>query len=119
MAVTYTEELRQDILERLAMQAIMCNATPSTPPAINILEALALLGEIERLQGAEKELKERFTLIFNKWRSRRRDLIRRVQAEALAEGWDEGYQDKEAEAPKEMIERGLRKRAQNPYREEK
>lgn len=48
MTVTYTEELRQDILGRLEMQAIMCDAT-RTAPAINILEALALLGEIERL----------------------------------------------------------------------
>lgn len=79
----------------------------------------ALLAEIERLtadndrlQCAEKELKERFTLIFNKWRSRRRDLIRRVQAEA----WAEGYLDKETEASEAMIERGLRERAKNPYR---
>lgn len=36
-----------------------------------------------------------------------------------AETWDEGYLDKETEAPEEMIERGLRKRAQNPYRENK
>ena len=49
MAVTYTRELHQDILERLEMQAVVCNATPSTPPAINILEAFALLTEIERL----------------------------------------------------------------------
>ena len=113
MAVTYTEELHQDILERLQMQAFVCNAAPSTPPAINILEALALLAEIERLQSAEKALKERFTLIFNKWRSRRRDLIRRVQSEA----WDVGYLDKEAEASESMIERGLRERAKNPYKE--
>lgn len=49
MAVTYTEELHQDIMERLEMQAIMCNAKPDTAPAINILEALALLAEINRL----------------------------------------------------------------------
>lgn len=49
MAVTYTEELFRDILERLSMQAVMCNATPDTPPAINIMEALALLAEINRL----------------------------------------------------------------------
>lgn len=49
MAVTYTRELHQDILERLEMQAVVCNATPSTAPAINILEALALLAEINRL----------------------------------------------------------------------
>ena len=49
MSVTYTEELRQDIVERLEMQAVMCNATPRTAPAINILEAFALLAEIERL----------------------------------------------------------------------
>lgn len=49
MAVTYTRELHQDIVERLEMQAAVCNATPSTPPAINILEALALLAEIDRL----------------------------------------------------------------------
>ena len=117
MAVAYTRELHQDILERLEMQAVVCNATPRTAPAITILEAFALLAEIERLQSAEKELKERFTLIFNKWRSRRRDLIRRVQAEALAEGWDEGYQDKASEASEAMIERGLRERAKNPYKE--
>lgn len=49
MAITYTRELHQDILERLEMQAIMCNAKPDTKPAINIMEALALLAEIERL----------------------------------------------------------------------
>ena len=49
MAVTYTRELHQDIMERLEMQAVVCNATPRTPPAINILEALALLAEINRL----------------------------------------------------------------------
>lgn len=49
MSVTYTRDLHQDILERLQMQAVVCNATPRTPPAINILEALALLAEIERL----------------------------------------------------------------------
>ena len=49
MAVTYTRELHQDILGRLEMQAAVCNAKPSTPPAINILEALALLAKIERL----------------------------------------------------------------------
>lgn len=49
MSVTYTEELYRDILERLGMQAVMCNAKPDTPPAINILEALALLAEINRL----------------------------------------------------------------------
>lgn len=39
--------------------------------------------------------------------------------DTIAEAWDEGYQDKEAEASEEMIERGLRKRAQNPYRDNK
>lgn len=39
--------------------------------------------------------------------------------DTVAEAWDEGYLDKETEAPEEMIERGLRKRAQNPYRENK
>lgn len=39
--------------------------------------------------------------------------------DTIAEAWDEGYLDKETEAPEEMIERGLRKRAQNPYRENK
>ena len=118
MAVAYTRELHQDILGRLEMQAVVCNATPRTTPAINILEAFALLAEIERLQSAEKELKERFTLIFNKWRSRRRDLIRRVQAEALAEGWEEGYQDKETEASGVMIHSEPRERAKNPYKKE-
>ena len=56
MSVTYTEELRQDIVERLEMQAVMCNATPRTAPAINILEAFALLAEIERLTARVKEL---------------------------------------------------------------
>ena len=78
-----------------------------------------LLAEIDRLQGAEKELKERFALIFSKWRSRRQDLIRRVQAEARAEGWAEGYQDKEAEAGGVMIHSEPRERAKNPYKEEK
>ena len=59
MAITYTRELHQDILERLQMQAVMCNATPSTPPAINILEALALLGEIERLKAENQHLNSR------------------------------------------------------------
>lgn len=49
MAVTYTRELHQDIVERLQMQAVVCNATPRTAPAINILEALALIAEINRL----------------------------------------------------------------------
>ena len=49
MSVTYTRDLHEDILERLEMQAVVCNATPRTPPAINILEALALLAEINRL----------------------------------------------------------------------
>lgn len=49
MAVTYTKELHQDIVERLEMQAVVCNATPRTAPAINVLEALALLAEINRL----------------------------------------------------------------------
>lgn len=47
--VVYTHYLHQDILERLEMQAIMCNARPDARPAINILEALAMLGEINRL----------------------------------------------------------------------
>lgn len=51
MAVTYTRELHQDILERLEMQAVVCNATPRTAPAINILEAFALLAEIDRLSN--------------------------------------------------------------------
>lgn len=38
--------------------------------------------------------------------------------DTVAEAWDEGYLDKETEAPKEMIERGLRKRAQNPYKKD-
>ena len=38
--------------------------------------------------------------------------------DTVAEAWDEGYMDKEAEAPEEMIERGLRKRAQNPYKKD-
>lgn len=59
MAVTYTRELHQDILERLEMQAVVCNATPRTPPAINILEALALLGEIERLKAENQHLTAR------------------------------------------------------------
>lgn len=49
MAVTYTRELHQDIVERLEMQAVVCNVTPCTAPAINILEAFALLAEIDRL----------------------------------------------------------------------
>lgn len=57
MAVTYTRDLHEDILERLEMQAVMCNATPRTAPAINILEALALLAEIERLTAENQELK--------------------------------------------------------------
>ena len=96
MAVNYTRDLHEDILERLEMQAVMCNATPSTPPAINILEALALLAEIDRLKAENAQL-----------------------LDTVAEAWDEGYLDKESEAPEEMIERGLRKRAQNPYRENK
>ena len=56
MSVTYTRELHQDILERLQMQAVVCNATPRTPPAINILEALALLAEIELLTARVAEL---------------------------------------------------------------
>ena len=59
MAVTYTRELHQDILGRLEMQAIMCNATSRTAPAINILEALALLGEIERLSTENQHLTAR------------------------------------------------------------
>ena len=74
----------------------------------------SLLAEIERLQSSEKELKERFTLIFNKWRSRRRDLIRRVQAEA----WDEGYRDKGAEDGV-MIHLEPHEHAENPYKENK
>lgn len=38
--------------------------------------------------------------------------------DTVAEAWDEGYMDKETEAPEEMIERGLRKRAQNPYKKD-
>ena len=57
MATTYTRELHQDILERLQMQAFVCNATPSTPPAINILEALALLAKIDRLTAQNNNLK--------------------------------------------------------------
>ena len=59
MAVTYTKELHQDILGRLEMQAIMCNATSRTAPAINILEAFALLGEIERLKAENQHLNSR------------------------------------------------------------
>ena len=80
-----------------------------------IAEIDRLTAENDRLHCAEKALKERFKLIFNKWRSRRRDLIRRVQAEA----WAEGYLDKGAEASEAMIERGLRERAKNPYQENK
>lgn len=56
MSVTYTRDLHEDILERLEMQAVMCNATPRTPPAINILEALALLAEINRLEAENQHL---------------------------------------------------------------
>lgn len=59
MAVTYTRELHQDIVERLEMQAVVCNATPRTAPAINILEALALLTEINRLSTENQHLKSR------------------------------------------------------------
>lgn len=59
MATTYTRELHQDILERLRVQAFVCNATPSTPSAINILEALALLAEIDRLKADSQHLTER------------------------------------------------------------
>ena len=51
----------------------------------------ALLAEIERLTAENTQL-----------------------LDTVAEAWDEGYMDKETEAPEEMIERGLRKRAQNP-----
>lgn len=37
---------------------------------------------------------------------------------AKADGWDEGYADKDAEPSEAMIERGLRKPATNPYRKE-
>lgn len=38
--------------------------------------------------------------------------------DTVAEAWDEGYLDKEAEASEAMIERGLRERAQNPYKKD-
>lgn len=56
----------------------------------------ALLAEIDRLTAENTQL-----------------------LDTVAEAWDEGYLDKETEAPEEMIVRGLRKRAQNPYRENK
>lgn len=59
MAVIYTRELHQDVLERLEMQAVVCNATPRTPPAINILEAFALLAEINRLTAENQHLTAR------------------------------------------------------------
>ena len=95
MAVTYTKELHQDILERLEMQAVVCNATPRTPPAINILEALALLAEIERLKAENAQL-----------------------LDTVAEAWDEGYRDKGAE-DSVMIHLEPHERAENPYKEEK
>lgn len=48
MAVTYTRYLHQDIVERLGIQVV--NGTSERPDApVNILEAFALLAEIERL----------------------------------------------------------------------
>lgn len=58
----------------------------------NLCESLELLDEVKRLQT---ELKT-----------------------AKAEAWDEGYSDKDSEPSEAMIERGLRERATNPYREE-
>lgn len=55
----------------------------------------ALLAEIDRLTAENTQL-----------------------LDTVAEAWDEGYMDKETEAPEEMIERGLRKRAQNPYKKD-
>ena len=60
MAVTYTKELRQDILERLEMQVV--NGTregPSEP--VNILEAFALLAEIDRLTAENQHLTDELT----------------------------------------------------------
>lgn len=78
----------------------------------------ALLAEIERLQQIEKGLKERFALIFDKWRSRRRDLIRRVRDEAWEEAWEEGYT--EGLLSGRLLERtGVELPHKNPYKEDK
>lgn len=49
-----------------------------------------LLAELDRLQKSEKALKDRFARIFNTWRSRRPELIRKNRAEAWEEGYTEG-----------------------------
>lgn len=78
----------------------------------------ALLAEIDRLQSAEKALKERFTLILNKCRSRRRDLIRRARDEAWEEAWEEGYT--EGLLSGRLLERtGVELPYKNPYEEDK
>lgn len=48
MAVTYTEYMRKDIVERLGIQVV--NGTSERPDApVTVLEAFTLLAEIERL----------------------------------------------------------------------
>ena len=55
----------------------------------------ALLAEIERLTAENTQL-----------------------LDTVAEAWDEGYMDKETEAPEEMIHLEPRERAENPYKED-